>query len=425
MAGPASISTAPRPLRWLAASGWLTRRRVVAYGGVLAAMELALFAFLIAGTHGLIVSLGQPVSVDFVSFYAAGSLAQAGTPELAYDPAAHFAAEQHATQAGMAYQYFFYPPVFLMLCRALAALPYMPAFLIFEATTLALFLVGIRAVLRERGIVWAIPVLASPAAFWTLGLGQNAFLTAALFAGATVLIERRPMIAGCLFGALCYKPHLGLLVPVALAAGGHWRAFAAAAAAALALALGSLLLFGWQTWHDYLLTSAGAPALFAAGKAAKLSGLVTPFGAARLLGAGTAAARGLQAGAAVAAGGLVGWLWYRNVTLPVRAAALLAGTLIAAPVVLLYDLLVSVMAIAWLTRAGRDGGFLPGEKAILLLVFLTPLYQVQLGEAMRVSPGSLATASLLALCILRARRERAQRAPAPAPLARPAAATLG
>lgn len=427
MAGPASIATAFGPLQWLAGCGWLTRRRAIVSGGFLGAMELALFGFLVAGTNGLIVPLEQPVSVDFVSFYAAGRLAGAGKPELAYDHAAHFAAEQQATQAGIPYQYFFYPPVFLLVCRVLAVLPYMPSFLAFQAVTLGLFLLTFRAVLRESGIAWILPALASPAVFWTLGLGQNAFLTAALFGGATVLIDRRPLIAGCLFGVLCYKPHLGLLVPVALAAGGHWRTVAAAAGAAVALAVVALLLFGWQTWHDYLLTFAGSPELFAAGKAAKLSGLVTPFGMARLLGAGNAAALGFQACAALAAAGLVGWIWRLNVSLPVRTAALLAGTLIVVPVVLLYDMLLALVAIAWLAHAGREHGFVAGEKAILVLVFLAPLYQIQISEAVHISPGPLATAALLTLCVIRARRElAAEGAPPPIPFAtRGAPATTG
>jgi hypothetical protein len=77
------------------------------------------FLFLVAGTHGLIVPLAGPTSTDFVSFYAAGALADAGTPELAYDQAAHDAAEQRATAAGVEYRFFYYPPVFLLLCAAL------------------------------------------------------------------------------------------------------------------------------------------------------------------------------------------------------------------------------------------------------------------------------------------------------------------
>src|SRR5258707_2608398 len=81
--------------------------------------------FLVAGTHGLIVPLAGPTSTDFVSFYAAGALADAGTPELAYDQTAHDAAEQRATAAGIEYRFFYYPPVFLLLCAALDRLPYL------------------------------------------------------------------------------------------------------------------------------------------------------------------------------------------------------------------------------------------------------------------------------------------------------------
>ena len=71
----------------------LDRDRVLTYCRILLAVETAVFLFLVAGTHGLIVPLAGPTSTDFVSFYAAGSLADFGAPELAYDRAAHDAAE--------------------------------------------------------------------------------------------------------------------------------------------------------------------------------------------------------------------------------------------------------------------------------------------------------------------------------------------
>ena len=44
------------------------------------------------------------------------------------------------------------------------------------------------------------------------------------------MLDRRPLVAGMLFGLLAYKPQFGLMIPLALAAGGRWRRFAAAAA---------------------------------------------------------------------------------------------------------------------------------------------------------------------------------------------------
>src|SRR5207247_10277919 len=120
--------------------GPLTRRRVNRYAAILCAVEIAVFLFIPAGTHGLIVPLAKPTSTDFVSFYAAGSLADAGMPQLAYDRAAHYAAEERATAAGIDYNFFYYPPPFLLLCSILAHLPYIAAFLIFDTASLCLYL---------------------------------------------------------------------------------------------------------------------------------------------------------------------------------------------------------------------------------------------------------------------------------------------
>ena len=52
----------------------LDRRRVLAYCRILLAVETAVFLFIVAGTHGLIVPLAGPTSTDFVSFYAGACL---------------------------------------------------------------------------------------------------------------------------------------------------------------------------------------------------------------------------------------------------------------------------------------------------------------------------------------------------------------
>src|SRR5512142_133573 len=90
-----------QPALW---SAWLTRKRVGAGAAILLALQFAGFLFIVAGTHGWIVPLPRPTTTDFVSFYAAGTLANEGTPALAYDAAAHLAAEERATAVGIKYQ---------------------------------------------------------------------------------------------------------------------------------------------------------------------------------------------------------------------------------------------------------------------------------------------------------------------------------
>jgi len=374
--------------------GALDRDRASGYCRLLLALEIAVFLFLVAGTHGLIVPLAGPTSTDFVSFYAAGALADAGTPELAYDQPAHDAAEQRATAAGVEYRFFYYPPVFLLLCAALARLPYLPAFVLFEAATFALWLIVMRDILAERRWAAMVPVLAFPPVFWTLGLGQNSFLTAALFGAGTLWIDRRQILAGLCFGALCYKPHFGLLVPVALLAGRHWRALGAAFGSAMALCGLSLILFGWETWHAFLAAAGGSHATYESGRI-NLGALVTPFGGVLLAGGAPRAAYLTQAVATLGAGIVVAIVWRRDLPLPTRAATLAAATLVAIPVALIYDLMLAGVAAAWLVR--DPAGFAGWEKVVVAALFVLSIVPPGLAEVLHFPTGPIATLSLLAL----------------------------
>jgi hypothetical protein len=402
MDGSAKLAVSrPDWLGFLKAGDFLDRRRVLILSGVLLALEFVVFLFLIAGTHGWIVPLERPTTTDFASFYAAGSLADAGTPGLAYNETAHYAAEQAATAPGIEYQFFYYPPVFLLICALFGRLPYMAAFIAFEAVSLAACLFVARRTVNAKSWALLLPLLAFPSVLWTMGLGQNAFLTAALFGGALLLIDRKPALAGILFGLLCYKPHFGLLIPVALVAGGRWRAFSGAAVSGAAMIALSIALFGWHTWQDFFVLSAGSHSTYESGRI-DLSGFVTLFGGLRLMGVPSEIAYAVQGLGALAAIALVAVVWRCRCSLPVRAAALAAATLIAVPVGLVYDFLLAGIAIAWLVRAGCERGFLPWEKLILAAAFIVPLVSRNFGTATHIPLAQIALIGLLALIARRA-----------------------
>lgn len=390
----------------LRTGAFLDRDRVRSYAGILVVLEVLLLLFFVLGTHGLIVPLGKSMpTTDFASFYAAGALAAEGTPALAYDQDAHLAAERRVTNPGVEYLYFYYPPVFLLICAVLAALPYLAAFYAFQAATIVPYLFVGRAVLREKGWLGWLLVLAAPAGYWAAGLGQNSFLTAALFGGGLLLVDRRPFLAGILLGLICYKPHFGLLIPIALAAGGNWRAFAGAAAAVLGAVALSALLFGWETWRIYLALAAGAHGSYEHG-VIDLAAFATPFGGARLAGIPVAAAYALQALVTLVSAAAVAVVWRKRLSLPVRAAMLCAGVLISVPVALMYDMLVSTVAIFWLIRAARESGWMPWEKTLLSIVYVAPLLsRWPVGAETRFSLGAAAGIALLAVAIAAARRE--------------------
>jgi alpha-1,2-mannosyltransferase len=381
-------------------------RRLLLVCKVLLALEIAATVFFVAGTYGLIVPLTKPLTTDFVSFYAAGTLADAGTPQLVYDQAQHYAAEQRATEAGIDYNYFYYPPVFLLVCAVLGRLPYLVAFFVFETTTLILFLLVARRILNESTWLTLLPLVAFPVVFWNFAFGQNAFLTAALFGGATLCVDRRPLLAGMLFGALCYKPQFGLLIPLALAAGGHWRAFVGALASAIALCLVSLLVFGCETWRDFITAAAAAPSAVYAFGHIPFDGYANLFGAVRELGGGQNIAYATQVAASLSAAALVAFVWHRKLPLPIRAATLASAALLAAPLALFYDLMLGAVGALWLLRGCQRKRLSEGEKIALISLFVLCLSPRSFTEFSHLPIGPFIALALTALIAVHALRQR-------------------
>jgi len=386
------LDQAVPPVRWLHAG------RVRAWSAIFLVVAGVLFGLLTLQMNGVILPVG-PASIDFVSFYAAGKLVLAGTPALAYDQAAHYVAEQQATAPGVPYVFFFYPPMFLLICAAFATLPYLLAWAVFQGVTLALFLGVMRRIVDQPGRGWMLPVLAFPATLWTIGQGQCAFLTGALLGGATLLADRRPVGAGMLVGALCFKPHLGLLTPVALAFGRRWAAFAAAVAMVLGFMLLSVAVLGAETWWAYLQAMAGADAVYTSGRI-NFAGFVSLFGAARLLGLGVGVAYLVQAIGALAAAAAVAWVWRSPASTQAgRAAVLLSATLVALPLALYYDQMFAVVAVGWLLR-GRGPSRLSGwEAAILVACYPLALVAPIIAIAKGVSLGVLVSLAVAAISL--------------------------
>jgi len=405
------VAAVDRLVTQLQSGDWLSAGRLRLYVAILLAAELAVFCFLVAGTHGWIVPLDKPNTTDFVSFYAAGRLADAGTPALAYDHTAHFAAEEAVVGQGIEYQYFNYPPVYQALFAPIARIPYLPAFVLFEGVTLVLFLAAARGILGRLDGTALMVLLAFPVAWWNIGLGQNAFLTAALFGVGTLLLERRPVLAGLCFGALCYKPHFALLVPLALGLGGNWRAFVAAAVSAIALVLGSVALLGWDTWWAFIATAAASPAMYGSGRIL-FSGFVSPFGAMRLMGATIPASYVVQGVFTVIAAGVVAIVWQRRLSLPVRNAVLASATLLAVPLSLLYDLMLGAIAGCWLLRGAEKDTIPAWEKTALALTYAALLDSRALADKLSVPVNTICALVLFGLATRRAVRELGFTSPA-------------
>jgi hypothetical protein len=314
---------------------------------------------------------GRPVPCDFLAFWVAGKMALAGNASSAYDPNA-----LHAAQAAVAgpfdgYLYWNYPPFFFFFAVLLSASSYVAAFLGWVVATVVAFAITIGTIARR----WegALAACASPVILLGAFGGQNGFLSAALLGGSLLLIPARPILAGILLGLMAYKPQFGILIPVALIAGGHWRAIFSAGATVAMLVGASLLVFGWSANASFLHFLPHAYSTLGGEGWAKVQSI---YSVARYLGAGDSSAWLAQAATVVACAVVIAFLWRSGVAYELKAAALAVAVLLSTPYVHIYDFPVLLVALAFLYRH-RPFDRIEWSVAIavnlLLLVFLAQI----------------------------------------------------
>ncbi len=349
---------------------WLNRERALAYARILFFLTFAGALIWIALARGGIDRAGKPLGTDFVGFWTASELALEGRAIDAYRVAAHWDAQRALFGPNVAYTAFFYPPPYLLLCLPLAALPYFWSLAVWLGATGAAYWRVLRAYAGPR--IGAFALLAFPAILVNAGHGQNGFLSAALIGGGALLVDERPVLAGLCFGALIYKPHLALMIPIALIAARRWTTFVAAGAGASALLACSWIVFGGAIWRAFLTATPLARATLERHLVGDEK-MQSVFAAARLLHASLTLAYFLQAATALAAASTLFWLARRRFRSPAEGPAMIAAALLASPFLLDYDLTLLAIPLCWAAREGLRDGFAPGEKSVLALAYVLPL----------------------------------------------------
>ena len=209
-------------------------------------------------------------------------------------------------------------------------------------------------------------------------------------------------MAGILIGLLIFKPQLGLLIPLALIAGGHWRTLIAASVTGTALTAVTIALFGAHIWADYLSIVPLARDVLDLGLVPTYK-MQSVYAALRLLDVPLAAAYGMQALATFSGALLVLWVWRQPNDQDLKNATLVAATLLATPFVLDYDLMLLAPVIAWLTAKGLQSGTLPWERIILAAACLDPFIARVVGQYTHVGLTPIIVVALLILIVRRIR----------------------
>lgn len=346
---------------------------------------------------GLTDGDGRPIGDDFVNYFSGAWLAlHQRVGDIYHWPVYHAFQEQLVGAAVSRNYNYSYPPLTLVLTLPFAVLPYLPA--------LGVWLVGgwyaFYRALRLATPNAALLALAAPAVFVNTYCGQNGVWTAAFLGGGLCLLQRRPVLAGVLFGLQAYKPHLALVVPVALIAGRQWRAFVSAGVTVALLALASLALAGIEAWRGFLDVTPLLRKVTLEDADAVWHRNVSVFMAVSRLGAGLTAAYAAQMMAALLAAALVATAWLKDAPAPARNATVMIGVLFATPYLQDYDLVLGAFIAVWLLQL--DPERTPATRIACAAILLMPLLASPLAKLtglafgpLFVSPALLLTARAL------------------------------
>jgi alpha-1,2-mannosyltransferase len=392
---------------------WLTARRLRAHATILAVCLWSVYVWNLTNP-GLRDRSGNLKGTDFLHLYTLGSLAAEHDGADLYDMNAQAALAERPVPAAAGLRYLpLYPPQVSIFFAPLAQLSYgwaLAVWWVFSATIYGIccyYLWRACPNLRAYGTLVAVAALAFPGFFHLIAWGQTPVLALACFTLAFFLLrDRRQFFAGLVLGCLVFKPQLGLAAGVVFVATAGWKILLGAAlSAAVQLSIG-VFYYGVEPlrrWAHLMLHVRQVlpllePRPYQTHCLRTFWSMLIPW---------PNLSFGLYIVSAAAVLGVTVACWKRkSASLALRYSSLLLATVLVAPHLTVYDLVILAPAFLlladWLVRQSPNAA--AGSLGILLyLAYMLPL----LGPLARWTHVQLSVVAMAAaiLVIFRLQRE--------------------
>jgi alpha-1,2-mannosyltransferase len=363
---------------------WLTLRRLRAHGAIVALCLWSLYLWTIA-TPGLQDRNGKLKGTDFLHLYTLGSLAVAHRGADLYDinAQAALAAQRVPEAAGIRYLPL-YPPQVSTFFAPLAHLSYGWALILWWSLSGVIYASCCYSVwracqnLREFGGTIALLALALPAFFHLIAWGQTSAIALACFTGMFFLLrDRHEFLAGLVLGCLIFKPQLALAAVIVFISIGAWKVVAGAALSAAAQLSIGVLYYGIEPFRQWMRMLRNVRALlpllepnpYQTDSLRTFWSMLVPRPALSLA---------LYTLSAAIVLGLTIACWRRSPTVPLslRYSALLLASVLLAPHLTVYDLVILAPAFILLADWLVAQPLAPSTRqlgTLLYLVYMLPL----------------------------------------------------
>jgi hypothetical protein len=364
------------------AASWLTPKRLRAHGLMLALCLWSVYLWNIT-TPGLLDRAGNLKGTDFLHFYTLGSLALSHRGADLYNMQVQsvLAAERVPAAAGIRYLPL-YPPQVSILFAPFARLSYACTLILWLALSALIYGLCVDAVwrscpsLQNYRLTVIILALAFPAFWHLIAWGQTSALALACFTLAFfALRSQQEFAAGLALGCLIFKPQLGIAAAVVFVATRRWKVIAGALLSSSAQLATAWIYYGpdsLRTWIQLLLRVPSLlpllePKLYQTHSLRTFWTMLLPWPCLNLA---------LYIATALLTLALAVRCWPSNLPLSLRYSALLLATVLVAPHLTVYDLVILAPALVLLSdwiATQPDDSTASHLKLLLYLAFILPL----------------------------------------------------
>jgi hypothetical protein len=364
------------------AGQWLTPKRLRAHGLLLGVTLWSIYAWVLA-TPGWRDRNGNLKGTDFLHFYTLGMLAVEHRGSDLYDMNAQVAVAARRVPDAAGIRYLpLYPPQVSIFFAPLAYLSYgwaLAVWWMFSGLVYGICCYGVWRMcpqLRAHGGTVALLTAAFPAFFHLIAWGQTSAIALAVFTLAFFLLrERREFLAGLVVGCLIFKPQLGLAVAVVFIAVGAWNIVTGAILSACAQLSAGVLYYGVEplrAWvrmlsHVQTVIPLLEPRPYQTHCLRTFWSMMVPW---------ESLSSALYVMSAVIVLGVTIGAWRRASPLALRYSALLLATVLVAPHLTVYDLVILVPALLLLVDWLLTQPLAPNTRrmgTLLYLVYILPL----------------------------------------------------
>ena len=361
---------------------WLTARRLRAHGLLLGVTLWSIYVWVLA-TPGWRDRNGNLKGTDFLHFYTLATLAVEHRGSDLYDMNAQAAVAAQRVPDAVGIRYLpLYPPQVSIFFAPLVHLSYgwaLAAWWMFSGLVYGICCYGVWLMcsqLRAHSGTVALLAAAFPAFFHLIAWGQTSAIALAVFAVAFFLLrERREFLAGLTFGCLIFKPQLGLAVAVVFVAVGAWKIVSGALLSAGAQLSAGVLYYGVEPLRVWLRMLSNVrsivpllePRPYQTHCLRTFWSMMVPW---------QNVSSALYMLSAVIVLGVTIAAWRRTAPLALRYSALLLATVLVAPHLTVYDLVILVPALLLLADLRLTQPLAPDTRrmgTLLYLVYILPL----------------------------------------------------